>query len=107
MRLDHPAPLPAASLLQLIWLASPALPVGGFSYSEGLESAIENAGIASEAAVAEWLLDQRRIAGLGNIYVCEALFRAGLHPQAEAGTIATPTGRPRGPASRSATACRA
>ena len=58
---DHPAPLPAASLLQLIWLASPALPVGGFSYSEGLESAIENAGIASEAAVAEWLLDQLHI----------------------------------------------
>ena len=61
MQPDHPAPLPAASLLQLIWLASPALPVGGFSYSEGLESAIENAGIASEAAVAEWLLDQLHI----------------------------------------------
>lgn len=41
------------------------------------------------------LLDQRLVAGLGNIYVCEALFRAGLHPQAAAGTIATPTGRPR------------
>jgi formamidopyrimidine-DNA glycosylase len=27
------------------------------------------------------LLDQRLIAGLGNIYVCEALFRAGIHPQ--------------------------
>ena len=54
--------LPAASLLQLIWLASPALPVGGFSYSEGLESAIEYAGIDSEAAVADWLLDQLHIA---------------------------------------------
>jgi formamidopyrimidine-DNA glycosylase len=41
------------------------------------------------------LLDQRLVAGLGNIYVCEALFRAGLHPEAEAGTIATPAGRPR------------
>jgi urease accessory protein len=61
MRLDRPTPLPAASLLQLIWLASPALPVGGFSYSEGLESAIENAGIASEAAMAGWLLDQLHI----------------------------------------------
>ena len=61
MRLDRPTPLPAASLLQLIWLASPALPVGGFSYSEGLESAIENAGVASEAAVADWLLDQLHI----------------------------------------------
>ena len=26
------------------------------------------------------LLDQRTVAGLGNIYVCEALFRAGIHP---------------------------
>ncbi|HSV60922.1 MAG TPA: urease accessory UreF family protein [Variovorax sp.] len=51
-------PLPATSLLQLIWLASPALPVGGFSYSEGLESAIELAGIDNEAAAADWLADQ-------------------------------------------------
>ena len=27
--------------LQLMWLASPALPVGGFSYSEGLEAAVD------------------------------------------------------------------
>ena len=32
------------------------------------------------------LLDQRLIAGLGNIYVCEALHRARLHPEAPAGT---------------------
>ncbi len=35
-----------------------------------------------------FLLDQRVIAGLGNIYVCEALFRAGLPPDAEAGLLA-------------------
>jgi formamidopyrimidine-DNA glycosylase len=40
------------------------------------------------------LRDQRLIAGLGNIYVCEALFRAGLHPEAPAGSLATRTGRP-------------
>jgi formamidopyrimidine-DNA glycosylase len=34
----------------------------------------------SRAPVKAFLLDQRRIAGLGNIYVCEALFRAGVHP---------------------------
>lgn len=51
-------PLPAASLLQLIWLASPALPVGGFSYSEGLEAGIEWAGIANQQAAADWLSDQ-------------------------------------------------
>lgn len=33
------------------------------------------------------LLDQRRIAGLGNIYVCEAMFRAGLSPKRRAGTV--------------------
>jgi formamidopyrimidine-DNA glycosylase len=35
-----------------------------------------------------FLLDQRVIAGLGNIYACEALFRAGLPPEAEAGALA-------------------
>lgn len=56
----EPAPeaLPAASLLQLIWLASPALPVGGFSYSEGIEAATEWAGIDSEAKACDWLVDQ-------------------------------------------------
>ncbi len=33
------------------------------------------------------LLDQRIIAGLGNIYVCEALFRAGLSPRRLTGTV--------------------
>jgi formamidopyrimidine-DNA glycosylase len=41
------------------------------------------------------LLDQRLIAGLGNIYVSEALFRARLHPEAPAGSLATATGKPR------------
>lgn len=36
------------------------------------------------------LLDQRLIAGLGNIYVSEALWRAGLSPLRAAGTIAEP-----------------
>ena len=47
-----PDPASAHSLLQLIWLASPALPVGGFSYSEGVEAAVEWAGIDSEAKAA-------------------------------------------------------
>jgi len=33
------------------------------------------------------LLDQRLIAGLGNIYVCEALWRSGLSPRRKAGSI--------------------
>lgn len=35
------------------------------------------------------LLDQRIVAGLGNIYVCETLFRAGISPKRKAGRIAT------------------
>jgi urease accessory protein len=53
---------PTSSLLQLIWLASPALPVGGFSYSEGLEALIEKAPGATESEVAEWLVDQMYLA---------------------------------------------
>lgn len=41
------------------------------------------------------LLDQRIIAGLGNIYVCEAMWRAGLSPLKPAGALVTGTGRPR------------
>jgi formamidopyrimidine-DNA glycosylase len=40
------------------------------------------------------LLDQRQIAGLGNIYVCEALFRAGLSPRRAAGSIIRKDGSP-------------
>lgn len=38
----------------------------------------------SSAPLKSFLLDQKRIAGLGNIYVCEALFRAHLHPRTRA-----------------------
>lgn len=40
------------------------------------------------------LLDQRLVAGLGNIYVCEALWRAGLAPTLPAGDTLTKAGRP-------------
>jgi formamidopyrimidine-DNA glycosylase len=40
------------------------------------------------------LVDQRLIAGIGNIYACEALFRAGISPMRLAGTLATKTGKP-------------
>lgn len=48
-------------LLQLIWLASPALPVGGFSYSEGLEAAIDHGLVRHEADATRWLLDQLQL----------------------------------------------
>ena len=40
------------------------------------------------------LLDQRLIAGLGNIYVCEALHRAGISPMKLAGALVTKSGKP-------------
>ena len=42
------------------------------------------------------LLDQRVVAGLGNIYVCEALFRAHLSPRRQASTLAVRSGRRKG-----------
>ena len=39
------------------------------------------------AAIKQLLLDQRIVAGLGNIYVCEALFRAGIDPRKPAGQV--------------------
>ncbi len=41
-----------------------------------------------------FLMDQRIVCGLGNIYVCEALHRAGLDPRQPAARLATATGRP-------------
>jgi len=40
------------------------------------------------------LLDQRVVAGLGNIYVCEALYRAHLSPKRQASTLANKKGEP-------------
>jgi formamidopyrimidine-DNA glycosylase len=39
------------------------------------------------AAIKLLLLDQGIIAGLGNIYVCEALYRAGIHPKRAGGSV--------------------
>jgi urease accessory protein len=41
-----------------MWLASPALPIGGFSYSEVLEAAVESGRVSSEQEAANWLVDQ-------------------------------------------------
>jgi formamidopyrimidine-DNA glycosylase len=50
------------------------------------------------------LLDQRVVAGVGNIYASEALHVAGLSPRRRAGTLATPAGAPRDSAHRLAAA---
>ena len=66
---------------------------------EPLSDAFDGAALArlmagKEAPLKAALLDQRLIAGLGNIYVCEALHRAGLSPRRAAGTIARRNGAP-------------
>jgi formamidopyrimidine-DNA glycosylase len=48
-----------------------------------LAAALEGRNTTIKAA----LMDQRRVAGLGNIYVCEALFRARISPKRAAGTV--------------------
>jgi formamidopyrimidine-DNA glycosylase len=53
------------------------------------------------------LLDQRVVAGLGNIYVCEALFRAQLSPRRLAATLATRKAEPTDHAKRLVTAIHA
>jgi formamidopyrimidine-DNA glycosylase len=48
---------------------------------------LERAFAGRRQSVKATLLDQRIVAGLGNIYVCEALFRAGLDPERAAGSV--------------------
>ena len=50
-----------ASLLQLMWLASPALPIGGVSYSECFEAAVDTGLVATEADASLWLRDQLQL----------------------------------------------
>ena len=42
-------------LLQLLQLTSPSLPIGGFSWSQGLESAIDQGWLSNETDLADWL----------------------------------------------------
>ncbi|MBI5901619.1 MAG: urease accessory protein UreF [Rhodocyclales bacterium] len=46
------------ALTRLLQLASPALPVGAFSYSQGLEWAIEAGTVRDEATALRWIADQ-------------------------------------------------
>jgi len=82
------APPFTPALIQLIWLASPALPIGGFSYSEGLEAAIDHGFVHDEHSAADWLVDQLHLtqsrgdmAVLGHMVTA---WQAHDHPRLEA-----------------------
>jgi formamidopyrimidine-DNA glycosylase len=55
---------------------------------------LANACAGKKTSLKAALSDQRVVAGLGNIYVCEALFRARLSPKRIASTIADRNGKP-------------
>jgi urease accessory protein len=46
----------AASLLHLLQFASPALPIGGYSYSQGLEAALEHGLVADANSARAWMV---------------------------------------------------
>jgi len=71
------------------WPAFKALgpePLGGEIDGKWLKARLAG----RQAAIKLMLLDQRIIAGLGNIYVCEALFRARINPNKAAGRVSRP-----------------
>lgn len=77
-------------------------PTGNMLSAAFLQNAFANKSAPLKAA----LLDQRIIAGLGNIYVCEALWRAGLSPMRKAATLAVSDAQVQAAASRLAEAIR-
>ena len=53
--MDNTIMLTDSHLLSILQLASPALPVGAYSYSEGLEMLVENGTIANHTHLRDWL----------------------------------------------------
>jgi formamidopyrimidine-DNA glycosylase len=70
-------------------------------------AALANACAGKKTSLKAALLDQRVVAGLGNIYACEALHRARLSPRRSAATLATRGRAPTDHARRLVTAIRA
>lgn len=67
--------LAPAVLIELMRLASPALPVGGFSYSEALEAAIDTGCVTDADSARGWLLDQLQL----SVARCELPVVAAAH----------------------------
>ncbi|WP_431288876.1 urease accessory protein UreF [Roseateles chitinivorans] len=58
---------PVPPLLRLTWLASPALPIGAFSYSEVLEAAVEQGLVHDDVSAGAWLSQQLRLLARGDL----------------------------------------
>lgn len=86
MLLEKRRDLPSHALFRDIGIE----PLGNELDGDLIAKAFRNKAAPLKAA----LLDQTLIAGLGNIYVCEALHRAGLSPRRAAGTIVRQDGKP-------------
>lgn len=68
--------------------ADPFAEVGPEPISNSWDGAALHARLAGRASpMKAVLLDQKTVAGLGNIYVCEALFRSGISPRRQAKTL--------------------
>ena len=67
-------------LLRLLQLASPTLPVGAYSYSQGLERAVEDGIVCDEPGAARWIEDVLRF----SVAYCEGACFAAMHEAAAA-----------------------
>ncbi len=76
-------PTATADQHRLIVVLGPE-PLGNTFHQDYLKDALRDRKMPIKSA----LLDQRIVAGLGNIYVCESLYRAGISPIRKAGQIA-------------------
>ncbi|MBK3018847.1 urease accessory protein UreF, partial [Klebsiella pneumoniae] len=56
-----------APMLRLMWLASPALPIGAFSYSEALEAAVEHGYVHNDLTAGDWLVHQLALLARGDL----------------------------------------
>lgn len=69
--------MPAAALLRLLQLVSPALPIGGYNFSQGLEYAIEANWVRDEATALTWISGlMRSSVGTLDVPVLERLHAA-------------------------------
>jgi urease accessory protein len=76
---DSAEALASAALAQLLRLASPALPVGAFSYSQGMEWAVDVGWIHDESSAAAWIGDLLRLSmARYELPILARLLRAGL-----------------------------